>query len=173
MLPVFGEKEGRGAQPKENCSHSETWRWEYSAFGMFQCIWNCQWILSGSKKSWKRKTMLRIWKTTSGNVQFVFQHDNDSKHTSLLVKNYFQMSKVNILNWPAKSPDLNPIEKLWGLLKTRVQARRPTNLEELEIFAKEEWAATPQKTCLKCVENYNKRLKAVIKQKGYTPLTIN
>ncbi len=47
--------------------------------------------------------------------QFVFQHDNDSKHTSLLVKNYFQMSKVNILNWHCKKPRLESNRKTVGL----------------------------------------------------------
>lgn len=100
--------------------------------------------------------------------RFVFQHDNDPKHTSLLVKNYLQRSKVNVIDWPAQSPDLNPIENLWCVLKSRVHARRPTNLKELEQFAKEEWAMIPEETCLKLLENYNKRLKAVIKQKGHS-----
>ena len=41
---------------------------------------------------------------------FAFKHDNDPKHTSLLVKNYLQKSIVNVLERPAQSPDLNPIE---------------------------------------------------------------
>lgn len=100
--------------------------------------------------------------------RFVFQHDNDPKHTSALVKNYLHKAKVNVIDWPAQSPDLNPIENLWCQLKTQVHARRPSNLQELETFAKEEWAKIPQETCLKLIENYSKRLLGVIKQKGYT-----
>lgn len=33
--------------------------------------------------------------------RFVFQHDDDPKHTSLLVKNYLQKAKVNVIDWPA------------------------------------------------------------------------
>lgn len=100
--------------------------------------------------------------------RFIFQHDNDPKHTSLLVKNYLQTNKVNVIKWPAQSPDLNPIENMWGDLKKNVHARKPSSLEELERFAKEEWARIPQMKCQRLVDDYNKRLQAVIQQKGYT-----
>ena len=68
----------------------------------------------------------------------------------------------------AQSPDLNPTENLWRQLKKKVHVRKPSNLHELERFAKEEWARISQEACLKLVKNYTQRLQAVIKQKGYT-----
>ena len=97
---------------------------------------------------------------------FVFQHDIDPKHTSHLVKNYLLKAKITSLHWPAQSPDLNPIENLWGELKSRVHARKPSNLQQLEQFAKEEWAKIPEDRCLQLVANYPKRLMAVIEIEG-------
>ena len=45
-------------------------------------------------------------------------------------------------------------------------------MREFEEFAKEEWAKIPQKTCLNLVDNYKKRLDAVIQEKKDTQLTI-
>lgn len=83
------------------------------------------------------------------------KHSNP-KYTSLLVKNYFQKTEVNIIDWPPQSLILNPTEILWGELKTELPARRLTNLEERERFAKEEWTAIAQETRVRLVENYNK-----------------
>lgn len=53
--------------------------------------------------------------------------DNDPKHTAKLATKWLKDNKVNVLEWPLQSLDLNPIEMLWANLKRSVQARRPTN----------------------------------------------
>ena len=46
--------------------------------------------------------------------EFIFQQDNDPKHTSKLVQEYLGNETIELLDWPAQSPDLNPIAKSLG-----------------------------------------------------------
>uniref|UniRef100_F6Z3Z6 Fizzy-related protein homolog n=1 Tax=Xenopus tropicalis TaxID=8364 RepID=F6Z3Z6_XENTR len=98
--------------------------------------------------------------------RFTFQQVNDPKHKARATMEWFKTKHIHVLEWPSQSPDLNPIENLWQDLKTAVHKHCPSNLTELELFCKEEWARISVSRCAKLVETYPKRLAAVIAAKG-------
>ena len=70
---------------------------------------------------------------------------------------------VEELDWPAQSPDLNPIDHLWDELEQSLQARpsRRTSVSDLTNALLEEWSKIPTNTLLNLEESLPRRTKAV------------
>lgn len=96
-----------------------------------------------------------------------FQHDNDPKHTSRIVKQWIADKKINVLDWPAQSPDLNPIEHLWEELDRRIRTENYSKADNLMTSLIEEWNRIPLDRLVKLVDSMPARCAAVINSKGY------
>ncbi len=70
------------------------------------------------------------------------------------------------MDWPGTSPDLNPIEHLWGILKWKVEECKVSNIHQLHDVIMEEWKRSPVATCEALVNSMPKRIKAVLKNNG-------
>ena len=57
-------------------------------------------------------------------IKWKFMQDNDSKHSSNIVKNWFCSEQISVLVWSAQSPNLNPIENLWNEVKVEIAKKR-------------------------------------------------
>jgi len=95
-----------------------------------------------------------------------FQQDNDPKHTNRLAKTFLQENFPEVIDWPSNSPDLNPIENLWSIVKSNVEKRMPKNIEELKRFMVEEWRNVPESTLVNLVKSMRRRCELIIQSNG-------
>jgi transposase len=96
----------------------------------------------------------------------IFAQDNAPCHKSKVAIKYFRENQIELLPWPAGSPDLNPIENLWGILKANVAKRFPKTKSQLEQFAAEEWAKIPQEVVKNTILSLPARIAQVIDRNG-------
>ena len=94
------------------------------------------------------------------------QQDNDPKHTSRVAKEFLQENVPTVMDRPSNSPDLNPIENLWAIVKRNVELRQPQNIGDLESFMKEEWSKIPQDIIKNLVGSMKERCKLIIEKNG-------
>lgn len=99
--------------------------------------------------------------------QWFFAHDNDRKHTSRLVRDYLRTARVRVLAWPAKSPDLNPVENVWSLLTQKVHDESPNTVDELEAAILRASQSIDVNVFRHLVDSIPTRLQAVIDADGW------
>lgn len=95
-----------------------------------------------------------------------FMHDGAPTHKAKAVTKFLKDRNINILDWPGNSPDLNPIENAWSVMKNKLQETRPSNISDLKEALKTLWVTMDPSYFASLAESMPKRLQMVIKCKG-------
>jgi transposase len=100
--------------------------------------------------------------------EMLYIDDNDPKHNADLVTIFKEQKGIRSIEFPPRSPELNPIENVWSMLHYRVFQNVPLFTARSEIFAlvEEQWRAIAADTVLSLIHSLPKRICLVIEAKG-------
>uniref|UniRef100_A0A8C7SD41 Tc1-like transposase DDE domain-containing protein n=1 Tax=Oncorhynchus mykiss TaxID=8022 RepID=A0A8C7SD41_ONCMY len=114
-----------------------------------------------------REELLPTIQEQFGDEQCLFQHDGAPCHKAKVITKWLGEQNIDILGpWSGNSPDLNPIENLWSILKRRVDKQKPTNSDQLQALIMQEWAAISQDVAQKLIDIMPGWIAEVLTKKG-------
>uniref|UniRef100_A0A8C8DQ73 Transposable element Tcb2 transposase n=1 Tax=Oryzias sinensis TaxID=183150 RepID=A0A8C8DQ73_9TELE len=89
----------------------------------------------------------------------MLQHDNARPHVARICTQFLEAENIPVLEWPADSPDLSPIEHVCNALDWRIQQRVPVpaNIQQLRTAIEEEWTNIPQATIDNLINSMRRR----------------
>ena len=101
-------------------------------------------------------------------AQAVFMDDNATPHRCRAVNTFVVQAGITRMPWPANSPDINPIENIWGELGRRVQENHPlpANRQQLLQYLQQEWANLPQALITRTVNTMRQRCVDCVAARG-------
>ena len=101
-------------------------------------------------------------------TSWILMDDNATCHRSLVTNSFKSQAGIRTLTWPARSPDLSPIENVWSLLKRSVRRtlRPGDDLLRLEALLRQEWDRLNQDTINRLIESMPSRIRQVIELSG-------
>ncbi|CAI5442827.1 unnamed protein product [Caenorhabditis angaria] len=102
------------------------------------------------------------------NMATDWDKDNAAIHVSQSSKDWFKSHKIKVLDWPACSPDLNPMENVWGELVRRVyaQGKKYDTVDQLKDAIETEWNKIDKNYLKRLVDSMPNRLYDVISKHG-------
>ena len=100
---------------------------------------------------------------------FILMDDNARPHRAHVTNQFLEDTTIERMDWPARSPDLNPIEHAGEMLQRAVSARpvQPTTVPQLRTALLEEWARLPQQQLRGLLSSMQRRCQAVIDALGH------
>jgi len=98
----------------------------------------------------------------------ILQHDNAPVHTAKKIKELLDFNNCQLLKWPALSPDLNPIENVWGYIKKQLKESisATSSIEDVKNKTIDLWNNISQKMLISVVVSMRARLRQVIEKQG-------
>src|SRR5579871_870770 len=100
------------------------------------------------------------------NHSWFLQEDNDPKHTSGKAESWRDEHQVKRISWPAQSPDLNPMENVWAVLKANISNYKLTSVKDLIRIIKKEWKALDNIFAKNLVVSMKNRITMLLSNKG-------
>lgn len=97
---------------------------------------------------------------------YVFQQDGASCHTAKSTKTWLSTENIPLIEWPSSSPDLSPIETLWGKMKKMLRQQPARTQQDLRHTINAVWQSFTTDDCQKLVDTMPQRIQAVIEKKG-------
>ncbi|GFV41981.1 transposable element Tcb2 transposase [Trichonephila clavipes] len=110
---------------------------------------------------------VRLFRGAMG-LQFLFMDDNAPCHRTVAAEQLLESEDIERMDWPARSPDLNPIEHKWDFLGRRLAARTlpPVTIRELRLALQDEWAAMPQQLINTLILSMGRRCETCLAVRG-------
>ncbi|GFX76648.1 uncharacterized protein TNCV_3163661 [Trichonephila clavipes] len=101
---------------------------------------------------------------------YIFMQDGTSLPYSSVYQSFLAAQNIPLLDWPGNSPDMNPIENVWELMKRKVAKDVITNKTKLLEKIMHVWNHHPQmqETIKSCIDSMSRRIEALIAAKGGT-----
>lgn len=100
------------------------------------------------------------------NRTWVFMHDNAPAHNSTSTRQFLAQKGVKILEWPGNSPDLNPIENMWGKVQSLLPRSLPRSQEDFLDQVRLAWKRIPLSYIRALMRSMPQRVRAVAKARG-------